>query len=564
MTYIQYLDPLTWPILQYDYGIHFMPVSDSAPDGWGPPFVDGGGAPINGGMGTVGTTPVGIVVTRTGSSSYSMRRGIAANTPAISQTQRCSAIDGQLIFRSADSNRYWCHPNSSVIYYKNAQLTTAPATVCGLSVFEESGSKYLCVITAVSSGNDITITAYVRPWLDSYVNGDLYDAVTNPEGWQQVGSQTFNEPADPDDSDYYGLRIRQAFYFSDDGKSAVSVAWTWWALGQTRSAPRGLFNITVSASSATISWSRVRPTYTRIQYGGGATGTRDDYDPYTAIADYDGSILIEGVISAGQEVKTTVTASATVVEGESIYAGTKTTVSSSYSYTKLTIGSLIVNIKDDDTSTTFSWEQTVVNEGGSDRWNTVSQTNLGGGTFSTSGIYLGGDIASGHHLYREEASSDSISKTCTSTYPSTTASGSGSTDTTRTIEVKTESATLVSHSVGFSEPTSCSPLSPVYGDFSTQSQPVTETTLFSAPAYAFETFFVEPTTARCLGYQAHDGHMFAVVYGIFDLSPTYSYEPFYEFDSDQIIPYYTPVGTSVGAMIGIYGANPNYLDVRHV
>lgn len=560
----QYLDPLTWPIIQYDYGIHIMPVSDSAPSGWGPPFVDGGGNPINGGMGTVGATPNGIALTYTGASTYTLRRGVEPNTPDVSQAQRCSSIDGLLIYSTQYRNRYWCKPNGTALYYKNAQLTTAPSTICGASVFTEGGSKYLCVVSAVSSFDEMTVSAYVRPWLTTYANGNMYDATTNPDGWQLVGSQLFEELSDPDEPVYHGVRIWQGFYFSSDGKNAVSVAWANNnAPGYSAYyAPRGLLTVSVTAASATIGWSRVRPVGVKMQYGGGATGFRWDNPSYTAIADYNGSTLVEGVISSLWDYQQITTATASVVDGDLYYAGTSNTTLTEDKYTRLTIGATTITFRSIDSS--LSWYTTQAVDSDTGLWTTVSLTHSGTALNIDESVYLGGDVQSGLHLYSRETRDETATASSSITYPSLTPSGSSTLATSRGIEVLTNSASLLSHGVSFNEAQSVQGVSLLEGDYTTPAVSITETQVDTELLFVTQGMFVEPSTDRTLGYVAVDGHMFAVAYGIFDLTPSYSNEDFYEWNSDEPVHYYSPVGTGVDAMIGIYGTNPDYLNVRYL
>lgn len=146
-------------------GFVAIPVSDSAPGGWGQPFADDGGVAINAPLGTVG-----------GSHNQVIFR---ANPSAVSRDQNVSF--GRQAWAVKNQGDTLLTTDTSRIYRRGAQYARLPVgeTLRGAAL--TPSRKYIIAVTARVSS--LTVWRKINK-LD--LSRSIFDAITAPEGWHQV------------------------------------------------------------------------------------------------------------------------------------------------------------------------------------------------------------------------------------------------------------------------------------------------------------------------------------------------------------------------------------------
>lgn len=292
------------------YGnIFVIPKSDTAPDGWGAPITL-----ENAPLGTVGGDPNGVIISRNGTKvSRAVETSLPFNVDWVDTSKKIhlhwSVGSPQYLGNEYPYayivNRYFCFPNGLAIFKDNDVLCSGPSgewVLAGTCVTEFDDGQYLIAIMSNNVLNSyIQFTAFKRPLLDSYINNNLYNATTNPNGWQNIGQETFNFPETIVTTDLSptveGLTIRSGIYFSSDGKIGGAAAFS------QRSNPTSSYNeaysvgefiFEVSYSSVSMSFiqvgGKVVTSTTNNAGGGGLSGTFNStsYSEYILGVDYTG------------------------------------------------------------------------------------------------------------------------------------------------------------------------------------------------------------------------------------------------------------------------------------
>lgn len=196
-----------------------VPASEEALNGWGEPFFDGEGNPINPPLGTAGGPHNQTLLTWRQTAWVAKRfwqydeqwpSGIAYGN--VSWAGKTAQFDSVALSWFAEQRyRYWGFLFvSKTIYYNGYQLCNAKESVIGAAV---SGGN-LVVLSATHYNIGLLATWHYRPFKpDGYDNNDDYDLITNPDGWR-VCSGDFQE-------NYAREDARQPLIFSPDGRKAA-------------------------------------------------------------------------------------------------------------------------------------------------------------------------------------------------------------------------------------------------------------------------------------------------------------------------------------------------------
>lgn len=145
-------------------GFICRPVSDNAPSGWGQPFFDSQGGPINPPLGTVGGTNRQISLSRVGN-TWAVNRGIVANFGSQLWRRQSQLItfNGATIFRHGQP--YSATPSGQTL--RGAAITTT--------------GEFIVAIT--SSDDDLSLWRRVNT---PDLTGELFES--NSNGWQLIAT----------------------------------------------------------------------------------------------------------------------------------------------------------------------------------------------------------------------------------------------------------------------------------------------------------------------------------------------------------------------------------------
>ena len=202
------------------FGFVTIPTADEAPDGWGEPFFDGEGVPINPPLGTIGgqfpQTWIDYdpengnpwVPYRYPDYQAIWPNGILYGNKAWATRLRDESF---VLSYGGPSARYRTYGNSfsnPEIYFRGNLLSTAPfAAIAGACVFD----GFLVV-----AGFDGGLQWKFRPFrAGGYSNDDPYDAETNPIGWRDCGGSGASNPS------VEQITVTHTMSFSRNGGTAL-------------------------------------------------------------------------------------------------------------------------------------------------------------------------------------------------------------------------------------------------------------------------------------------------------------------------------------------------------
>ncbi len=196
-----------------------VPASDEAPTGWGEPFVDGNGTPINPPLGTIGGNNPQTLLTWDGADeAWDTKRynqfkitwplGLKYGNVSWHTT---SSFFGEVVLSWNVVTRYKYNGGivfDNQIYYNGYEFCKAPENIVGLGIIE----NFLVVLCGKGTSY---VQWYSRPFQTSgYLNDNFYNEETNPAGWRECDGS----------SDYYESinRFRQIASVKKDGSQAIS------------------------------------------------------------------------------------------------------------------------------------------------------------------------------------------------------------------------------------------------------------------------------------------------------------------------------------------------------
>jgi len=185
--------------VQIEGGIVCTPASDEVPNGWGFPYVDGLGEPINPPLGTESGTFTDVI--------YANGEAIRSDTwyEQIGDDIKVGHLDWKnedesIILSIRGKNRHFMYEYSNFaglnteIYYNAKLLCRIPSgsnKIFGVAYCEVT-DKLVAALVHINY-DFASISFWAREWRDSYPNDYVWDELTNPLGWRKCGATSFSE-----------------------------------------------------------------------------------------------------------------------------------------------------------------------------------------------------------------------------------------------------------------------------------------------------------------------------------------------------------------------------------